>query len=358
MFIAEESNTNRIEVGKIESLFNKNLPSEYVHFLLTYNGASCFPNRPSIKTINMETKMDTLFPIDRFLSTGDIINYKTNNCWFDFTDHIPDEDLENFNLDRSSLLIFALGERGNYLINLAEDDYSRIYFSCYSGCDGLSKIETNSFNDFLESLSIEEDLSNEDIKELKDYRLTIMGHKCFSPHYFYHGNNFSKIYFQRFTECYEFIHEDSLKLKSKTRTLLETWMSHPEVVKYLFNRGHEPIGLKYAEHYETIKLLTTENLKELYELDVYENNTYDAPICRYSKSTKHYKVFHEFLANKNEIDWDFEDLSGNSILVNLTEMVTKYYREKEKLREQYKRSGQLDELEPYFKSKLIDDFIN
>ena len=177
MFIAEESKTNRNEIAKVETLLNKKLPLEYIDFLMVYNGASCYPNIPSMQTVNMETKRDTLFPIDRFLSIGDIINYKTNNCWFDFTDHIPDEDLENFELDINNLLVFALGERGNYLINLSEDDYSRIYFSCYSGCDGLSKLETNSFNKFLESLSDDENLSEVDIKEMKEYRLTIRGHK-------------------------------------------------------------------------------------------------------------------------------------------------------------------------------------
>jgi hypothetical protein len=358
MFIADEPNTNRNEIGKIESLLDRKLPTEYIDFLLAYNGASCFPNRPSISTINMETKNDYLFPIERFLSVGDILNYKTNNCWFDFTDHIPNEDLDNFSLNRNNLMIFAVGYRGNYLLNLDEHDYSRVYFSCYSGCDGLSKLETNSFNEFLESLSIEDGLNEDDIKKIKNYRLSTSGNKCFSPHFFYHGDDYSKIYLDRFIECYNHIHEKSLNHKPHTTTLLETWMNYPLVIKYLLSRGHKPHGLKYAKHYEIIKLLTNDNLEELYVLDIQGEHTYDAPISRFSKSTKHYEVFHEFLINNENINWNFKDLKGMTVFENLIEMTKRYYEEKEKIREQYKRNGQLNELKPYFRSKIIDNFIN
>jgi hypothetical protein len=356
MFIAEESKTNRKEIRKIESLLGKDLPSEYINFLLTYNGASCYPNRPSVKTTNLETKSDTLFPIDRFLSVGDIINYKSNNCWFDFIDHIPDDVLVNLNLDKSNLLIFALGERGNYLLNLADDDYSRIYFSCYSGCDGLSKLMTNSFNEFINSLSIESDLPKEEIKNLEDYRLTIRGHKCFHPYYFYHGDNHNEIYANRFYECYNFKHSQIINYNTDGRTFLELYIDHLEIVKYLISRGHKPAGLKYAKKYNVIEFLISQDLN-LYKLDEHKGFSYDAPIIRYSKSTNYYHVFHQFLVNKNDIDWDFEGLDGLTVIENLNEMVKRYFNENEAKRKQYIQSNQEHLFKPYLKSNLITKLL-
>ncbi|UZR96778.1 SMI1/KNR4 family protein [Chondrinema litorale] len=170
VFNQDEFSINKEQIEFTEKVLEKEFPQDYRFFLQQYNGAEVFPNTPSL---NFISNSDTIwcFPIERFCSIGDIVLQKKYQMEYTWTKYLEDEVKQYFEIEVDDLITIAVAERGCYYMNLNKNQFGQIYYANYLGENGIAKLETSSFDDFLKHLKpFEGDYGFEKSRKIYDIR--------------------------------------------------------------------------------------------------------------------------------------------------------------------------------------------
>lgn len=155
----EEFPITEKRVNKFEQEKNIYFPQDYRKFLLEYNGGVVMPNYPVSKKLTTE-----IDPIERFYSLQDIELGCIDNQRERIEDVKEDIDegklyLEKGNLDWGydieidKLIFIGVCDRGTLHLYCGENGYGEIWYSNYSGGEGLKNTGLKSFSELLDSLS-------------------------------------------------------------------------------------------------------------------------------------------------------------------------------------------------------------
>ncbi len=349
----EEFDTNRNEIARAESLWDKNFPKDYVEFLLQNNGAVVYPNWPNL---GPENKTE-IWGVERFFSIGDIIIQKLYPITYTLHD-VDEEAFEEHNLNPENILIFAQGERGVYFFNLAKEEYGHIYIANYSGGDGISKTSAKSFNEFINSLGLpewDEEGIDADFEFSNEYH---SGLKVLQWHMFYTPDN-PQLGLQRFKEVFEYT-GDILPKEDGYPTIIQKYVDDKLKLDYLLQNGCSTDGLlTSAKQAKTIQYLVQE-----LNLDINEkyNNRY--PLQNYLSSGYNpqfqYEVINELLEMGIEMDWSIQAKLMNGeddlpMIEKLRILHEKYIELELKEEEFRKKHNRPSGRSPFIKSKLIEE---
>ena len=344
----EELDTNLEEIQKVEKIWGTPFPSEYKDFLLKHNGGVPYP-----------TNVKNFWPIERFLSLGDIEIQKLYPTMTYTLHDIEEEDLEPHQLSSDEILVFALGERGIYFLNLNPNDYGQLYFANFSGGNGIEKMNTNSFSDFLNSLDIPEWSDEKYDPNFQFTKLHYSGNKIFQSHLFYTPNN-PELGFKRFKEVFEML-GDIQPPETGYPNIPQKYVHDKSRLEYLLEKGCKTDGLlRYARKAATIKYLVEEK-----GLDINKRYKGRYPLQTYLTTTSTYdiKVKYELIAELLELgvemDWSIKgtQVDGNPdlpMIEKLRVLHEKYLRYEIDDKNRWIKSGYPDKHTPFKKSKLIE----
>jgi hypothetical protein len=301
----EEFDTNRTEIERAESLWGKKFPKEYVEFLLQNNGAVVYPNWPNLGPDNKTE----IWGIERFFSIGDVVIQKMYPMTYTLHD-IDEENFEEHNLSPDDLLVFAQGDRGVYLFNLAIEEYGQIYIANFSGGDGISRTSTNSFNYFISSLGLpewDEDGINTDFEfsnELHSQNKILQWHLYYSPEN-------PELGFNRFKEVFEYCKEINTR-KDDYSNIIYKYVDERLKLDYLIQQGCDTSALlRGASKAETIRYLVND-----LNLDINKSINGRYPLQNYLSASgayvRHkYKLVHKLLEMGIEMDWSIRPNKPN-----------------------------------------------
>ncbi|WP_028979868.1 SMI1/KNR4 family protein [Sporocytophaga myxococcoides] len=299
----EEFDTNLKEIERAEEVWKAQFPSDYKVFLLQYNGGVPYPNCPTISSENNSE----LWPVNRFFSIGDVIIQKEHPMTYTLHD-IDKEDFERLNLNNEYLLVFALGERGVYIMNLNSEDFGQIYFANYSGGDGIIKVNTNSFSEFINSLDMPkwtEEEYDPDFQLTKHY---YSSNKIFQD-YLYHTPNNPSLGFNRFKEVFAVL-GDIQPPEDGYPNIPQKYVHDKLKLEYLLEQGCKTDGLlRYANNAGIIKYLIVEkglDINEIYK-GRYPLQSYLTSTAKYEIKKK-YELIHDLLELGIEMDWSIKGI--------------------------------------------------
>ncbi len=249
IFNQDELPTNSEEIEDAEKIWGVEFPKEYKDFLLQHNGGQVYPNTPSIET----TTNCELWCIERFCSVKDLILQKKYPMGYTYVEQHYEENLEPFNISRDDLLTIAVAERGCYYINLSKDQYGQIYHANYQGGDGIAKLKTNSFKEFINSMKPFID------EEFEGFEKT---RKVYDSRYFYTPEK-PKLGIERFKEVLSFLGSANSKSRESDWTVIQHYAyvnSYDKMgnhlLNYLLENGGKIDGLLLrTKNYDTIKKL-------------------------------------------------------------------------------------------------------
>lgn len=297
----EEFDTNVSEIEKAEKIWQAVFPSEYKAFLLRNNGGIPYPNCPAVSAENDSQ----LWPIERFLSIGDITLQKLHPMLYALDD-VDEEDFEIRQISRDQILVFAIGERGVYFINLHSDDYSQIYFANYSGGDGIVKVNTKSFLNFIESLELPE-WTGEQYDPNYEIRLPgYWGNKILQTGLFY-TPHVPALGLTRFMEVFE-VSGDIQPPEDGYPTISQKYVHDRLKLEYLFEKGCSTEGLLlYARDAKTIKFLLDHK-----GLDINKPNKGRYPLQNYLTPGHDikglYELMDQLLEMNIKMDWSIQGI--------------------------------------------------
>ncbi|AEE18111.1 SMI1/KNR4 family protein [Dokdonia sp. 4H-3-7-5] len=299
----DELDISNAEIEKAEKIWNTKFPLEYKEFLLENNGGISYPNWPTIPSENNSE----LWGIERFLSIGDVILQKQYPMTYTLND-IDQEDFEPHNLNKDLLLVFALGERGIYFFHLSENDFGQIYFANYSGGDGIVKVKTKSFKEFLNSLDLWEWSDEEYNPNFKFEKPYCTENKIIQTHLFHTPNN-PELGFNRFKEVVEVLCNVQPE-EIKNANIPHKYINDISKIEHLIKKGcNTDVLLSSARKSKIIKYLIEQK-----GLDI--NKTYKGryPLQNYltvgspNDAKVKYQLLSELLELKIEMDWS---VTGN-----------------------------------------------
>ncbi|QKX06145.1 SMI1/KNR4 family protein [Aquimarina sp. TRL1] len=354
----EESTISLREIKDAEELWNKKFPSDFKSFLLKYNGGIPYPNHP---TIHSENDAE-LWSIERFLSIGDIIIQKKHPMTYTLHD-IEAEDFVPHNLNNDEILVFAFGDRGIYFMSLQQHQYGQIYFANYSGGDGIVKINTNSFTEFFNSLTIASWYEEEYDPDFDFKELHYSDNKIFQ-YYFYYTPNDPDLGLQRFKEVFA-IYGDIQPPEDGYPNIPQKYVDDRLKLDFLLKQGCSTDGLLlYAKKASTIHYLVEElrldinkMYKGRYPLQNYLTTTYQAEI------KSNYELISELLEMGIEMDWSISGTKiDQSVDATMTEKLRllndEYLNYEIQDKEWWAKNGKPSGHIPFKKSKYIADKLN
>lgn len=347
--IRDENLISNNDILEYESRIDINLPKEYREFLLKNNGCSIYPSIPSI---DADTNWE-IWEVERILSLGDL------NLQLDYTMHYDDKetikeyDKDKYDIEINNLLTIASGTRGNYYIYLGKEDFGRMYFSCYSDWDGLVKLNTNSFNDFLGSMK-----SIENSKFEPEHRTN----KIQDNRYYYTPDK-PKLGIKRFDEVLSYIGDINSQIGSNNYTVIQHYAyfnKYNKMGKYIFyhllNKGADLEGvLLKCRDFETIKYLINEHNVDF---NKGKNGWYPihmlTGISSWATIKENYELLDKLLNSQLEIDYTIKDPNGETPKERLSKMIVEY----EKYRAYDKKFWESKPAEHKFiTSKAINEFL-
>lgn len=294
----EEINTNLKEIEKAEQIWKTQFPSDYKDFLLEYNGGVPYPNYPTISSENNSE----LWPINRFFSIGDVVIQKKYPMTYTLH-NIEEENFERLNLNKDYLLVFALGDRGEYIMNLYSEDFGQIYFANFSGGDGIIKVNTNSFSEFFGSLDMSKWSDEEYDPDFKMTKLYYSNNKIFQDYLFHTPKN-PLIGFNRFKEVFVVL-GDIQPIEDGYPSIPQKYVHDKLKLEYLLEKGCSSDGLLcYAKSVDIIKYLLKErglDINKIYK-GRYPLQNYLTPTNK-NEIKKKYELIHELLESGIEMDW-------------------------------------------------------
>ena len=351
----EEFDTSRAEIARAESLWDKNFPSDYVNFLLENNGGVVYPNNPNLGPDNKTE----IWPVERFLSIGDIILQKHNQISSSRIE-IEDRHLEEFNLSSQDILIFAQGERGAYFLSLAEKEYGQIYIANFAGGDGISRTCARTFTQFISSLGMAE---WDDRKFDPDFTFTEEYHTGIKvmQYYLFHTPSNPKLGFKRFKEVFDYF-ETTTKTKDGFKGIAYKYVDDKPKLNYLLEKGCETDNLlRGAKKADTIDFLVNELKLDINKID---NGRY--PIQNYLTdkpdfyAKQNYELIDELLKRKIPLDWSIQTKTYDGKkeaptidrLLNLHNKYQEMIVKEQEFQNKYKRPSGVP---PFIKSELIEE---
>lgn len=144
----DEKPISKKSLEKYMSEFERNLPIDYQSFLLKNNGGPIFHTSKS-------NTMD--FYIDRFLSLGDLILQEKTGCAFNDWESMETDEYLPDNHNFKELLPIASNVHGSLMLSLKTESYGKVYYSIYSGGEGVYSSNFNSFRELLDNYRIPKD---------------------------------------------------------------------------------------------------------------------------------------------------------------------------------------------------------
>lgn len=350
----EEFDTTRAEIARAEALWDKNFPKDYVEFLLQYNGAITYPNWPNLGPKNKTE----IWGVERFFSIGDVILQRLYPMSYSLHD-IDEENFQEHNLNPKDILVFAQGERGIYFFDLSKDEYGQIYIANFSGGDGISKTNCNSFKIFLDSLG-QPDWSDEEFNPnfefSNDYN---SGMKVLCSHLFFTPEK-PELGLQRFKEVFKYTGEISPK-ENGYPTIAQKYVNDRIKLTHLLAEGCNKQGLlRYARNPETIKYLV-EDLKLDINL-IYKGRfplqNYLTPTSTYDIKVK-YELMDKILQMGIDMDWSIKgkQVSGEddlSMIEKLRKLHNGYWEYEKKDKEWWVKNGRPSGHKQFVRSELIE----
>lgn len=252
IILRDELPTTEERITSFEETHRIKFPDDYRKFLLNYNGGVVVPNYPKSK--NLKTG---IFPIERFYSIqdiefGEIYNQK------EIRDYVK-EDVENygFQIEFGKLIFIGVCERGNIHLYCGENGYGEIYYSNYSGGEGLEKTGLSSFTELLNSLSS----FDEDWKFDRDNPLykNWQSDKIFTfDYYFYWSDDVKEQSLERFKEVLLSYGAPNKVHKFKKTDVVNYYLNYPVILKYLIETGATyPEKLNRVNNLESLKFLVS-----------------------------------------------------------------------------------------------------
>ena len=328
-FNQDEFSTSEEQIEYAEKIWGTEFPQEYKSFLLRQNGGEVYPNTPFIET----TTECELWWIERFCSTNDLILQKRYPMGYTYIEQHQEEDLEVFNISRNELLTIAVAGRGCYYINLSKEQYGQIYHANYQGGDGIVRLKTRSFDEFLNSMKpYDENYAFEGFNNSR---------KIYDISYFDTPNN-PELGLNRFDEVMAKIGNANSKSRESDWTVIQYYASyrqHNKMKKHIFNHLFKPdINmeglLRRSMDYEIILQLVLEYgqdynkpYKGIYPIHCITSGSM-------SKIKEDYELLDKLIKSDIEIDYNIKDSKGKNVIERIKEMNEMYkkYIEREKRR--------------------------
>jgi hypothetical protein len=356
-FYKEEFDTNISEIAEAESLYDRNFPEEYKQFLLRNNGGISYPSFPTIAT----HKGFALWDIEMFHSVGYIIvrKHQINNS--EYPEH-EEYELDKYGLKNENLLSFALGERGWYFMDLSIEEKGQLYFCNYSDGDGIVKIETNSFNKFLESLGFSEWSEIEYNPNFEFSTIHYSSNKIFRHHLF--STPFDpSIGVKHFSKVFKFFGNKQPQ-ENGYLNVIQQYVYDREKLDFLLDQGCSTEGLLLRAYtFDSIKYLVNElNLDINESIDGrYPLQNYLSPSSTADVKNK-YELIHKLLDSKIDINWSVKGKLYNGepdvpVLEKLMNLNKQYWDYEKSDKDWWIKNGRPSGHIPFIRSEHIDRML-
>lgn len=353
----EEFDINLEEISKAEKLYGKQLPLEYKEFLLRNNGGISYPSHPSIKT----HKDYELWNIEMFNSIGDIIVNKHQSLNSEYPIH-EDYELAKYNLRNEDLLLFALGERGWYFMDLSTENSGQLYFCNYSDGDGIVRIETKSFNEFLNSLTLPVWSEDEFDPNFEFHNIQYSSNKIFRSHLYATPFN-PEIGLEHFKNVFKYFGDK--QPEKLQQNVIQYYVNDRLKLKYLLDQKCSTEGLlNFAYYADTVKYLV-----EVVKLDI--NKIYNGryPLQNYlsfrftGEIKNKYLLVDELLELGIDFNWSLtgkiiDGKSDKSMIEKLRELHLEYLKDEIKDKKYWIENENPERHIPFKRSKLIEEKLN
>jgi len=299
----DESKVSNNGIESYCKTFKRNLPSSYKEFLLKYNGGAIY--QPLNVYLNC-------FPIQRFFSLGDLILQEQIDVGYNDWEFMTQDEYLNLGYDFKELLPIAQCEQGTIMISLNSKEYGKVYFSHYTGGEGVYESKFNSFNEFINNYRIPHD---EVPKSEEEYYY--VGRKLFEEQFFWTRDNL-KLGYERFKEVYSFYSNPNLKEPEPLNTtIIQQYLHHDLIFEFLLQQGAKTDGLfNRTKDFQMIQYLYNE-----LRLDINKPNEWCHPIITWSgghhsswdvKFNK--ELMDKLLSSKLPIDYSVKDKEGRSAM--------------------------------------------
>jgi len=344
--IREENLATESQLSEYEAKIGDKLPEEYRNFLLKYNGGIIFPTNP---TVEADTDWD-LWGLKRFLSIGDLKLQLDYQMHYNYKSVIAELDINKYEIDLSKLVTIAVAFRGLYHIYIGKEDFGRLYFSCYQDWDGLVRIKTKSFDEFLSSIkNIDESVLEIDLvtTKIQDRR-------------FYYTPSNPELGLKRFDEVLAFIEDQEAPRGDYQYSIIEHYAyftKSDEMGKKIFhhllakNLNLDRILLRCRD-FDTIRYLINE-----YDLDFNKGFNGWYPIHRLTETAgwanvkENYELLDQLLNSKINVDLSILDPNGRTVKERLSNMIVVYEQYRE-----YDKSNRPNE-HSFLTSKAINEIL-
>ena len=360
VFYKEEFDTTIEKIEEAEAIWGAKFPEDYKKFLLKYNGCRVFPDYPKVKL----DREHTTWPIERFLSVEDLVLQKKCYMYYTWTQDLDPLDWDEYNLDPNRLITIAIAERGIFYINLKQDNYGQIYYSCPQDV-GLVKVHVNNFNEFLNSIDF---LIEEDRDEPFDY------HEYFERYFKihsstpYHSRDNTDLTFDRFKETLSYLIENPPKNGSILDVIFLLRQEDFRVYEFLAEK-----------EFSFNEFLAYSNSKEFLQYIIHKkgldiNKPYKGiyPLIKYTDISElesgeflhRYHLIENLLSLEIELDFSVDGQNGNLIKSNI-ELMESRLEELQKGYDKYikiadeetKRSMPNWEVNPHMPGKYISELL-
>ncbi|MEZ5056334.1 MAG: SMI1/KNR4 family protein [Saprospiraceae bacterium] len=229
-------------VKKFENEKGIKLPQDYRNFILEFNGGVVVPNYPISEKLKTE-----IFPIERFYSLQDIelgvIANQRERMEYVIDDiNSGKEYFEKgnrqwgFDIEFEKLIFIGVCERGTLHLYCGENGYGEIWYSNYSGGEGLENTGLKSFTELLNSLSsLDEewifDKSNPAYENWESDKVFTFNY------YFYWEDDIQEKSLQRFKEVLASYGDPNKVHKIKETDVVNYYLNYPIVLKSLIDSG-------------------------------------------------------------------------------------------------------------------------
>ena len=331
---------DKIELA--EALWKSKIPVDFKYFLLRFNGGEIQPNIPSIKATT-SSDFWQLWGIQRILSIEDIILQKRYSLGYTWKEQHEEAVLRKYDVNTDYLVTLAIAERGCYYINIDENQYGQMYFACYQDWDGFVRLETKSFDEFINSLRPYPDAQFSAFTKTR---------KVYDSRYFYTPDK-PELGIQRFKEVLEFFGDPNSKAREDDLTVIQHYAYSSEfdrmndyIFNYLLTKGGSIDGLlNRTRNIERIKKLIIE-----YNADINKSFNGRYPIIDYTgisswNSVKeNYNLIDQLLRLEIPINFDIKDDLGKTAIQRLKEMVIEYEKYREYNRNLWKTRPEMHNL--------------
>ncbi len=261
IILKDEFPISEERVKKFENEKGIKLPKDYRNFILEFNGGTVIPNYPISEKLKTE-----IFPIERFYSLQDIelgvIANQRERIEYIIDDiNSGKEYLERgktewgFDIEFENLIFIGVCERGTLHLYCGENGYGEIWYSNYSGGEGLQNTGLKSFTELLNSLSsLDEewifDKSNPIYKNWESAKIFTF------DYFFYWEDDIKEKSLQRFKEVLSSYGDPNKIIKFKNTDVVNYYLNYPFILKYLIESGAKfPKQLNRINNLESLKYL-------------------------------------------------------------------------------------------------------